>query len=155
MSKQFGSFITEELLSEIGIIEVGIFEAKQRKKASKGLKNLGKGKARKVSVLSSQTTADVLEILDNKYKILSNPLENQNTKEHEVFMDSLIEYSNDKTAANSNKIKNSLKAVIVKPILTSVYGYNTQKTADKKGFNKLLVDTGQTVKAIKVKINGN
>lgn len=157
MSKQFGRFITEELLSEIGVIEVGIFEANPRKKPQRGKKKFAKGVARNsdLTKITKLTTADLLEDLEYRYQILSRALENQTTKEYGVFVGALIEYANDGTSLNHRKIKNSLKAVIVKPILTSMYGYNTQETADKKGFNKLLVDTGQTVKAIEVRINGN
>ena len=154
MKKDFGSFLTEELLRDIGKIEVGIFEAKYRKKAKRELKALGKGVARKVSINTNQSTADVLEVLDNKYKILAKPLEG-NTSEYQEFVDASIEYANEKTTTNKNKVKNSLKSVIIKPILKSVYGLNTQDTAKRKGFNKLLVDTGQTIKAIEVEINGN
>lgn len=154
MKKDFGSFITEELLRDMGTIEVGIFEAKNRKKAKKGLKGVGKGVGRRVGSDTNQSTADVLEILDNKYKILAKPLETNST-EYEEFMNATIQYADQKTDANKNKVKNSLKAVIIKPILKSVYGINTQDTARRKGFNKLLVDTGQTIKAIEVKINGN
>lgn len=154
MKKDFGSFITKELLDDVGIIEVGIFEAKNRKKAKKELKSLGKGVSRKVGSNTNQSTADILEILDNKYKMLAKPLES-NTSEYEEFVNATIEYANEKTSTNKNKVKNSLKAVIIKPIFKSVYGLNTQDTAKRKGFNKLLVDTGQTIKAIEVRINGN
>lgn len=151
MKKDFGGFITEELLKDIGKIEVGIFNAKNRKKAKRGLKSVGKGVGRKVGSDTNQSTADVLEVLDNKYKILEKPLETY-TSEYEEFVNATIEYANNKTDTNKNKVKNSLKSVIIKPILKSVYGLNTQDTAKRKGFNKLFVDTAQTIKAIEVKI---
>lgn len=153
----FGKFVTQELLNDIGIVEVGIFDSKQFKKPQKKLKKFGNYQARRVSnQLSKQTTADVLEVLDNKYGILEKPLEkNTNTSEYSVFVDVMIDYANDKNNINKNRLKNSLKAVIVKPIFTSFYGRNSEKTAKIKGFNKLLIDTGQTIKAIEVRINDN
>ena len=156
----FGSFITENLIKEIGTIEVGVINGKLRKQADtskKGLKAVGNQVARKIkNKQTNQSTADILELLDNNYGVLKKPLDyNNNTTEYRVFIESMISYADKKNTLNANRLKNSLKAVIFKPIFASVYGSNSLKTKKIKGFDKLLIDTGQTIKAIEVSINGN
>lgn len=52
-----------------------------------------------------------------------------------------------------NRIKNLLQAVVRNPILKGEYGPNSAFTADAKGFDRHLIDTGQTFKAIKARVN--
>jgi hypothetical protein len=53
---------------------------------------------------------------------------------------------------NSNEIKNTFKALFVQPILKGEYGSNSNKTIEKKGFNRKFIDTGQLVKNLQCKI---
>jgi hypothetical protein len=157
MKKLTGKNICDDILLDMGIAEVGIFESKQIKIAKNkkaGLKNVGSSKARLISnKQSDQTTADNLERLENKYKLLSKPLDSSSS-DYNQFMDAWINLACDNTPANLNKAKNSLKATIIKPVLNSAYGFNTTDTVKRKGFNKLMIDTGQTLKALEVKIKG-
>jgi hypothetical protein len=53
---------------------------------------------------------------------------------------------------NDKRVINLLQSVVRTPILKGQYGSNTARTADAKGFDRLLIDTGQTFRAIKAKI---
>lgn len=58
------------------------------------------------------------------------------------------------TIANRGSIKrveNLLQAVVRNPILKQAYGSNKNSTADVKGFDRHLIDTGQTFQSIKAK----
>lgn len=49
------------------------------------------------------------------------------------------------------RVENLLQAVVRNPIINQEYGKNSASTADAKGFNRLLIDTGQMVKALKAR----
>jgi hypothetical protein len=49
-------------------------------------------------------------------------------------------------------VENLLQAIVRNPILRGDYGHNKKKTADAKGFDRHLFDTGQMFKAIKAKV---
>lgn len=49
------------------------------------------------------------------------------------------------------RVENLLQAVVRNPILKQEYGRNKRLTADGKGFNRHLFDTGQMFKAIKAR----
>lgn len=57
-------------------------------------------------------------------------------------------------AGNSSvkRIENLLQAIVRNPILKQEYGQNSAVTADMKGFDRLLFDTGQTFKAIRARM---
>lgn len=49
------------------------------------------------------------------------------------------------------RVENLLQAIVRNPILRGEYGRNKAVTADAKGFDRHLIDTGQTFKAIKAR----
>jgi hypothetical protein len=54
--------------------------------------------------------------------------------------------------ANVKRIENLLQAIVRNPILKGEYGPNNPATADSKGFDRHLFDTGQMFKAIRAKV---
>lgn len=50
------------------------------------------------------------------------------------------------------RVENLLQAIVRNPILKEEYGKNTAITADEKGFNRHLFDTGQMFKNIRAKV---
>lgn len=50
------------------------------------------------------------------------------------------------------RVENLLQAIVRNPILKQEYGRNKSATADAKGFNRNMIDTGQMFKAIKAKV---
>lgn len=120
-----------------------------RKEAKKALKSFGKGKARKVSNSSVKSNKlslfSLAKILDKKYKFLTNPVKNVNQYTKQFW--NAVFTSNDK-----NKINNSYLALIFKAINDKKYGSNKKATIKAKGFDRKLIDTGQTMKGIKIKV---
>lgn len=51
--------------------------------------------------------------------------------------------------SQKKRVENLLQAIIRNPIVRQDYGKNTQATAKIKGFNRLMIDTGQLFKSIK------
>lgn len=49
------------------------------------------------------------------------------------------------------RVENLLQAIVRNPILKQEYGTNSTHTADAKGFDRHLIDTAQTFKAIKAR----
>lgn len=58
------------------------------------------------------------------------------------------------TAGNTNlkRIENLLQAIVRNPIARGDYGRNKTRTAQRKGFNRLMIDTAQMFRAIKAKV---
>lgn len=55
-------------------------------------------------------------------------------------------------ASNVKRIENLAQAIVRNPILQQEYGANNSKTADAKGFDRHLFDTGQMFQAIRAKL---
>lgn len=133
-------------------IEVGIFNDATRKNVKAGsFKNFVGGRARQVSRSASvESNADVLKENQEKHQILTKPLKDQQNMQklfERIFLYKLEGKKND------SRIYNDFLSVWIKPILRQQYGTNTSKTAKTKGFNRFLIDTGQMVKSITLRIN--
>jgi hypothetical protein len=50
------------------------------------------------------------------------------------------------------KVEKLLLNVVRKPILLRKYGPNTESAREAKGFDRLMIDTGQVVRSIQAKI---
>lgn len=122
------------------------------KPSKKGLKSFGGGKARTISNSSKKGSRIGLfrltKILEGKYKFLSKPVRKVNvfTKQ---FWNSVF------TAKDINRVNNSYKSLILQAINNRKYGRNKPSTIKRKGFDRKLIDTGQTLQAIKVQVRGN
>ena len=53
---------------------------------------------------------------------------------------------------NKKRVENLLQAIVRNPILKQEYGSNKSSTADAKGFDRHLFDTGQMFKAIRARV---
>jgi len=106
----------------------------------------------KVSELGN---ADVLEIMEMRYNILSNPFVNKYTKNTKKEIDKYVSVlaKNELTGEDVRKMENGLKSLFVSSILNSSTGKNNSpETVKKKGFDKFGYDTGQLVKNIMVEV---
>lgn len=54
--------------------------------------------------------------------------------------------------ASLRRLENLLQAIVRNPILKQEYGHNKPGTADAKGFDRHLFDTGQMFKAIRARV---
>jgi hypothetical protein len=106
----------------------------------------------KVSELGN---ADVLEIMEMRYNILSNPFVNKYTKNTKKEIDKYVSIlsKNELTGEDVRKMENGLKSLFVSSILNSSTGKNNSpETVKQKGFDKFGFDTGQLVKNIMVEV---
>lgn len=56
---------------------------------------------------------------------------------------------------SKRRVENLLQAIVRNPILRGDYGGNSAFTADVKGFDRFLIDTGQMFKNIKARLLGS
>ena len=106
----------------------------------------------KVSELGN---ADVLEIMEMRYNILSNPFVNKYTKNTKKEIDKYVSVlaKNELTGEDVRKMENGLKSLFVSSILNNKTGRrNSPETIATKGFDKFGYDTGQLTKNIMVEV---
>ena len=72
---------------------------------------------------------------------------NGKTIELQKFLIEFIRYVRD-DKSGVRRIENAMQAIVRNPILRGEYGSNSPATAKAKGFDRLLIDTGQLFKAI-------
>lgn len=113
-----------------------------------GLKNFAGGSARKISAKQSKnTTTDLAEKFEEEYGIFSKPASNPKNKEVIEVVDDLMDMYFLKRDLKK-RAQNGAQAVVRNPILRGDYGNNTNKTVNIKGFDRLMIDTGQFFNSI-------
>jgi hypothetical protein len=106
----------------------------------------------------SATNSMVLEELEMKYNILSQPFINKYTKNTTKELDKqLEELTKQELKQNDiNKMENGIKSLFVSSILNGKTGrQNSKMTVETKGFDKFGYDTGQLTKNILVEVKNN
>lgn len=98
---------------------------------------------------STVTNVQVAEKLDKQYKWLASPFLNPNNKEVVDVVNEIVADMNQQ--GDKQRILNGMRAVVRNPILRGEYGKNSAKWAAVKGFNDLLMMTGQFFKAIEAR----
>jgi hypothetical protein len=104
------------------------------------------------------TNSEVLEELELKYNILSQPFINKYTKNTTKELDKQLETltKQELSQPEINKMENGIKSLFVSSILNSKTGrQNSKMTIETKGFDKFGYDTGQLVKNILVDVKNN
>lgn len=110
------------------------------------------GPVRKKSrVKSGKTVSDVFVENQSRLNIdlLRRPLQDETSdimRFVKVFLTNIF-----KKGGNMKRVENLLQAAIRNPILNEEYGKNNSQTADNKGFNRHLFDTGQMFQSIKAR----
>lgn len=146
----------EQYECEVGVLEdkdhrepiiAGLFEEAK-------LASYAGGPVRKASRKSSGlSVGDVL--VDNMERLNINLLLEPFLKTNSEIM-KFTRYFMGLAAGRKNismkRIENLLQAIVRNPILNQEYGENTAAAADAKGFDRLLIDTGQMFKAIKARV---
>lgn len=140
--------------------EVGVLDEKPRREAlfhkrfeSPELGAYAGGPVRKLTrQRSAESNAQVL--VENMERLntnlLAEPFEKQSSD--------IIKFTNTflKMVTGTpvkKRIENLLQAIVRNPILRGDYGSNSSITADNKGFDRSLIDTGQMFKSIKARVN--
>ena len=104
------------------------------------------------------TNSDVLEELELKYNILSQPFINKYTKNTTKELDKQLETlaKQELSQTEINRVENGIKSLFVSSILNNKTGrQNSKETIETKGFDKFGYDTGQLVKNILVEVKQN
>ena len=102
---------------------------------------LRKGKNAKISL------RELALILDAKYGIISKSFRLTDNKEIHKLL--LLFMSLRKTEQIKRQIENSAQAIIRNPIVKRLYGNNQNSTVERKGFNRIGINTGTLFENIK------
>jgi hypothetical protein len=126
--------------------EHGLFEEPQ-------LGNYAGGPVRKATrTQSDKSIGDIF--VDNMRRINTNllwePFKSKGNQDLRKFSRAFFQFAFGR--ASENQVKNLLQAIIRNPILKGAYGTNKPGTADAKGFDRHLIDTAQTFKAIRARV---
>lgn len=141
--------------------QVGILENKRHYLPAEGDTYLTKGQnvwynyaglklRRPSSFKYSGTLYQVARDMDAAYKWLRKPFLLQSNADLLSVIQFVVDNMNGKDTRQ--RLINAIQAVVRNPILRGAYGKNSARTAKKKGFNKLLMDTGQLFKNIKARL---
>lgn len=117
------------------------------------LKNYAGGPTRKQTREKSDLTTGQI-LVENMKRINTNILEQPFEKKgSEIlkFADSFMRLAVG-MKMGMKRVENLLQAIVRNPILRQEYGPNKSTTADGKGFDRHLFDTGQMFKAIKARV---
>lgn len=118
------------------------------------LKTYAGGPVRKTSrQTSGVTTGDVLiqNMERTNHNFLLEPFQKKNS-EIMKFTRYFLQYIVGRPGASIKRIENLLQAIVRNPILNQEYGPNNSTTADNKGFDRHLFDTGQMFKSIRARM---
>lgn len=122
---------------------------KPPKPASAGFSVLAGGPVRRKRRIASggMTTADVGQAIRARgINYLTRPFKNKKSRDILNFSRSFFKLCTGR--GQRRQVENYVQAIIRNPITRGDYGRNTRRTAKIKGFNRLLIDTGQFFKAI-------
>ncbi len=128
-------------------VEHSLFETPQ-------LRSYAGGPVRRTSRVPGESSIGQV-LVDNMKRlninILLRPFQERNS-EIIKFTDYFLRYLVQKTSTGPKRVENLAQAIVRNPILRQEYGPNTSITADNKGFNRHLFDTGQMFKAIRARL---
>lgn len=141
--------LLEKYHFEVGVLQDGVHKAPEEK----GLGSYAGGPVRKTSHTSSgktisQVSAEVRA--RTGINIFTSPFQAKKNKDIVNFVHDYFELCMGRT--QKKRVENLLQAVVRNPILRGDYGRNSAPTAKIKGFNRLLIDTGQLFRAITAKV---
>ncbi len=130
-------------------VELGVLEDKPKVvEAEKGnYKTYAGLKLLKETKKYNGRLVDVAVELDKKYKWLRYPFLVKNNQDVVKVVNDIVRCINGK--ADKQRVLNGMQAIVRNPILRNQHGMNTLARERQKGFNKLLMATGQFFKAIK------
>lgn len=161
MKIKIGKGLYEKLNARIGAYqcEVGVLEDKPHYEPvhtsigqDPDLKEYAGGKARKISKVKSELTTGQILVENMKrlnINILEEPFEKKNS-DIVKFANAYLKMA--LSNAHAQRVINLMQAIVRNPILKQEYGHNTPATADAKGFDRNMIDTGQMFRAIRARI---
>lgn len=163
MKADLGTNWTKVLKKRIQMyeFEVGILDDKPYKepivaplfKEAEGLGSYAGGPVRKKTRVSSDKTIGQI-LIDNMERLNINLLWEPFKKTNSdilKFTDAFLRLAT-KRKMSIKRVENLLQAIVRNPILKKEYGNNRSGTADGKGFDRHLIDTGQMFQSIKARV---
>jgi hypothetical protein len=136
-------------------IKIGILKDSKNSRNTPKAEPSQTGKRGTTRQVDTVTNAEVLEQMEMRYNILSNPFVNKYTKNTNKEIDKYVNIltQNELSQADINKLENGLKSLFVSSVLNNKTGRrNSPETVTTKGFDKFGFDTGQLVKNIMVEV---
>lgn len=135
--------------------EVGILENDQHYEAiPKSTKQFAGGVARKINrVKADKEMQELGGELQGKYFWLSHPFMESNSEIIKFAKAYLAEIQKNKVTMN--KIRNLVQAIVRNPILRGDYGSNSLYWTSIKGFDHVMIDTGQFFNSIQARVVKN
>lgn len=113
------------------------------------------GPVRKAGRTVGDTLSEVSESVRKKLGInfYTAPFEKPSGKSAELqgFLKEFVKFVRD-DKSGVRRMQNAVQAIVRNPILRGEYGSNSKAAANAKGFDRLLIDTGQLFKAIICKV---
>ncbi len=141
--------VYEQYNFDVGILKDSVH--KQAQSAKRGLKTIAGGPARKTSQIPDGTTSQISEELRSKFgNFYTKPFRAKKNAEILRFTKSFFDLVQGRSV--KKRCENLLQAIVRNPITRGDYGSNKELTAKIKGFNRLMIDTGQFFKAITAKV---
>lgn len=133
-------------------MSVGIFEdaPKQIPDRKKGLTADGRSHVKGESD-SPETLTDIARYLEDRFHWLTDPVNNMDENEIGEVIKFII-WNMEANEYSTIQIENALKALILNPIMRHEYGRNSPSTIKEKGFDYLLKDTWQLMRAISARV---
>lgn len=140
--------------------EVGVFDDKphmdpvvQGRFEQPQLKNYAGGPVRRTSRQQGELSIGEVLVANMKrlnINILQRPFQERNSDilKFTAYFLKLVT----KRQASVKRLENLLQAIVRNPILKQEYGKNNSATADAKGFDRHLFDTGQMFRAIRARV---
>lgn len=133
-------------------LEAGILEdrpAAKFKRERAG--DLAGGPRNKMAGNSSVNLRQLMAVFEQKYNILLAPWRNPSTRRLRHLLVNELVRDMASWGRNGQRLLNAAQAVIRNPLARGEYGENSRTTAARKGFNRLMINTGRLFNAIKVR----
>ena len=163
MKVELGKSWSRKLQHRIGSyeFEVGVLEDKphrdpivQGRFDQPDLRSYAGGPIRRTSREQGPLTTGEILVENMKrlnINLLLRPFQEQNSQIMK-FTRYFLQLVTKKPGISIKRVENLLQAIVRNPILQQEYGGNDANTADDKGFDRHLFDTGQMFKAIKARV---
>lgn len=131
--------------------EVGILQDKPHYNAGIGFKTYAGQQLARTGRKIVGSLADVAQDLDRRFHWLERPWRMQSNQAVQDVVNDIAESMNGRDPRAKQRVLNGVQAVVRNPILRGDYGGNSSQWAQVKGFNKLLMWTGQFFQNIKAR----
>lgn len=117
-------------------------------------KSFAGGIARKTGSGTNGTLSSVSEDLRKNTGInfYTRPFKLKTNREIVRFANYFIGLMLNREGISVKRVENLLQAIVRNPILRGDYGKNSKATANAKGFNRFMIDTGQLFQGIRARI---